>query len=156
MTQADDVSWWVEIATAGERPGLSLFEDLDTEHPRSMFERFKSLFASKRRLPKYEQVDEAGAAGVREGDVDAYDRDEAEAWRRRREDDEYEDHSESGWGARRAAGQVEDEDDYLETIVTVGVIVVILVLIYLRGIWVQQQERERGNQPRGVPPLVDR
>lgn len=143
------ISWWIEIATAGEKPGLSLFEDIDSENPRSLFERVKLLFASK---PRFQALAEAGADGTdrEQGGVEGYDADEAATWRREREQDEYEDHSESGWAARRAAGEVGDDDDTLETAIILTVVVIIMGLVYVRGRWVRQQEEQIG-QPWGRP-----
>ncbi|ORX35868.1 hypothetical protein BD324DRAFT_629317 [Kockovaella imperatae] len=127
-------SWWTEFQTRGEIPGLRFFEpDESSRQPRvGLFARLKEIIATTW-IPPY---------------LDEYDDGEL-----------YEDVSGSGWTtttAGDAGGGVMDEgdEDLMETVVILGVALVIMGLVWLRGLWIRweadrvrrEEERRRREQ----------
>lgn len=115
-------SWYTDLISGGSDPGLNLFEKSD-DLP-GLWTRIKSLF---------NPLFEPGPEG--EDDPDQLS------------DDEWDDHSTTGSGWRQprrardaeggdaGAGELDEVDDLLETLVILGVMLGIAGLVFLRQRW---------------------
>ena len=109
-------SWWIEFKTRGQTPGLRFFEPDDSTGPRlGLFTRLKNMMASSSWLPAF---------------LDDHDLDDGEL---------YDDVSGSGWTGG-AAEEFEWDDDLAETIAILAIAMVIMSLVWLRGVWVRWEE----------------
>ncbi|GMK53528.1 hypothetical protein CspeluHIS016_0101140 [Cutaneotrichosporon spelunceum] len=125
MTKLYLRSWWTDVVTNGDVPGLSLFDD--AEHKPGLWEGAKRLFTG---APAAERQDHR--RGREHGDEHEHN------------DDEYDDYSAAGWEGNDGHGDVDDIDDLAENLVILGVTALIMFLLWLRQRWGQQGAQQAG------------
>ncbi|KAK8847683.1 hypothetical protein IAR55_005542 [Kwoniella newhampshirensis] len=133
-------SWWVDIKSGGATPGLSLFEAEPTDIPKmSTWDRIKALFTEPFPI-------EGSGGGV------LLDPLEEEGNLENEDAATYDDNSAPGW-TQGGAGYGDEEEEFLEDLVILGLLVGTVGLIWVRARWAAaEREREERRRREGLPP----
>ncbi|WWD21783.1 hypothetical protein CI109_106270 [Kwoniella shandongensis] len=133
-------SWWIDIKTGGATPGLSLFEVEPTDlPPMTTWDRIKALFTDP-----FPQDNRPGGEGL----LEPFDEDG------NLENDDsavYDDNSGHGW--IQGEGYGDEDEEFLEDMVILGLLAGTVGLVWVRARWAAaEREREERRRREGILP----